>query len=1051
MLAGEGLGELDSSTKHAVRHRSNSNVELEDLGAAGQEQEQRMRRFRQESLGEKAYRYRGVVFVVCVPLLLIIFVLLAMPRHPVDPSTLSSVDPFDHHFPHNLGLSSSSSGLGSDNKYAVVFDAGSSGSRVHVYCFGDNLELIPIGNEMELFRQEQGGLSSYAMDPEGGANSLRTLLNDAINAVPSKQRSETPVRLGATAGLRTLPGSAAQKLLEAVTTLLTDSPFKFQPDWVSILDGTQEGAYEWVTINYLLGNIGQDFGNTVGVVDLGGGSVQMAYAISEDAAEIAPKPVEGEDVYVKQLNLLGKKYYLYVHSYLHYGLLAARAEVLKLVQGKENCPCLAGGFKGEYIYGSEQFAAEGSASGADFRKCQKLLVKALNKDHACEHMQCTFGGIWSGGGGDGQNKLFVASFFFDRALQGSDLQAMQQVFPPPSIHPGYFGGGSVFQSMAGHAPGNQFYTSGTVFGGAQTTMPNPMYGGIGLQPGFQSTQGQFGMPQASFGMAGIANQQPYMTSPGQLNSGQRTQINPNSVPMFQSLPYDNLTPLEKPTPYKEGGKGVTFTTFTGFDDRKKALSFLQQFDKAYAGGNFTEASKVRKAATYLTGNAGQWWTTLLLQGQAPSTWIYFKQIFASAWLSDDFEADVMTEWHPLNAASCKNLDDYNRKFWKALLPVTFYRLCVTRPLRRKVMEESHVPPYAGHCGIDATVKAVETFFYWPALRRDVDVFVRECIICQKVKFDRQKAPGLLQPLPIPDKPWESIAMDFIFDLPRTQTGNDGIWTIICRFSKQAHFIPVRKKIKPDQMACLFMSNVFKYHGMPQSIVSDRDPRMTSLFWRGLFENMGTTLKFSSSFHPQTDGQSEEANSTVLDLLKCYVSEYKGKWEQYLPLVEYADNNTVHSSIGKAPFEIVEGGKKVPPILHTKDKIFEADKYVQDMDEMYKKVKVALEKTQAKQKKAADSHRREVVFSLGDWVLLHFEKARLKKMKGKERLFPKLSMRYYGPFQVCDKISDVAYRLKLPESWRIHNAFHVTLLRPYVGDVPEDLPAEDQDIDEILVP
>ncbi|MCO5555025.1 hypothetical protein L7F22_008564 [Adiantum nelumboides] len=231
--------------------------------------------------------------------------------------------------------------------------------------------------------------------------------------------------------------------------------------------------------------------------------------------------------------------------------------------------------------------------------------------------------------------------------------------------------------------------------------------------------------------------------------------------------------------------------------------------------------------------------------------------------------------------------------------------------------------------------------------------------------------------------------------------------------------------------------------------------MTSLFWRGLFENMGTTLKFSSSFHPQTDGQSEEANSTNLYLLKCYVSEHKEKWEQYFPLVEYAYNNTMHSSAGKAPFEIVEGGKKVHPILHTKDKIFEADKYIQDMDEMYRKVKVALEKTRAKQKKAADRHRREVVFSLGDWVLLRFEKARLKKMKGKERLFPKLNMRYYGPFQICDIISDVAYRLKLPESWKIHNAFHVSLLRSYVGDVPEDMPAEDQPevekLDEILVP
>ena len=226
-------------------------------------------------------------------------------------------------------------------------------------------------------------------------------------------------------------------------------------------------------------------------------------------------------------------------------------------------------------------------------------------------------------------------------------------------------------------------------------------------------------------------------------------------------------------------------------------------------------------------------------------------------------------------------------------------------------------------------------------------------------------------------------MDFIFDLPRTPTGHDGIWTIIDRFSKQAHFIPVRKKITVDQMAKLFLHHIFKYHGMPTSIISDRDPRMTSLFWRGLFDNMGTTLKFSSAYHPQTDGQSEEANSTVLDLLKCYVSDHKTQWEKYLPLVEYAYNNTVHTSTGKAPFEIVEGGKKVPPILHTKDKIFEVDRYVKNMDEAYQKVKLALQKTRAKQKKAVDRHRRALEFAEGDWVLLRFAKGRLKKKRGKD--------------------------------------------------------------------
>ncbi|MCO5593584.1 hypothetical protein L7F22_047599 [Adiantum nelumboides] len=320
------------------------------------------------------------------------------------------------------------------------------------------------------------------------------------------------------------------------------------------------------------------------------------------------------------------------------------------------------------------------------------------------------------------------------------------------------------------------------------------------------------------------------------------------------------------------------------------------------------------------------------------------------------------------------------------------KLCVTKQLRPKVLIECHASPYTGHRGIDATVKAVDTFFYWPTLRRDVDAFVRSCLVCQKVKFDRQKAPGLLQLLPIPDKPWESIAMDFIFLFAKDT--NKKCWDLDYHFS----------------------------------IVNDRDPRMTSLFWKALFENMGITLKFSSSFHPQTDGQSEEANSTVLDLLKCYVSEHKATWEHYL-------HNTVHTSTGKAPFEIVERGKKVPLILQTKDKIFEAYKYVQNTDEAYRKIKLALEKTQSKQKKVADGHRRELVFSIGDWVLLRFEKARLRKMKDKQRLFPKLGMRYHGPFQVCDKISDVAYRLKLPEGWKIHNAFHVSLLRPFVGDMP----------------
>ncbi|MCO5600239.1 hypothetical protein L7F22_054349 [Adiantum nelumboides] len=200
---------------------------------------------------------------------------------------------------------------------------------------------------------------------------------------------------------------------------------------------------------------------------------------------------------------------------------------------------------------------------------------------------------------------------------------------------------------------------------------------------------------------------------------------------------------------------------------------------------------------------------------------------------------------------------------------------------------------------------------------------------------------------------------------------------------------------------------------------------------------------------------ERQHAQRLAAAETGTEKHKATWEHYLLLVEYAYNNTVHTSTGKAPFEIVEGGKKVPSILQTKDKIFEADKYVQNTDEAYRKIKLALEKAQSKQKKAVDRHPRELVFSLGDWVFLCFEKARLRKMKGNERLFPKLGMRYYGPFQVCNKINDVAYRLKLPEGWKIHHAFHVSLLRPFVGDVPEDMVPKEQpeveELDEILVP
>ncbi|KAG1338897.1 Apyrase 1 [Cocos nucifera] len=383
---------------------------------------QRAAALRQEPLADKIHRYRGAILVVSIPFLLVSFVLFLMPRSPAVPLLSTAAKAGRKTVPGGGGAAANAGSM----SYAVIFDAGSSGSRVHVYCFDENLDLLHIGAEIELFVQRKPGLSAFAKDPQEAANSLIPLLKKAESVIPAELREKTPVRVGvihmlmliqATAGLRALGAQTSEKILQAVRDLLNSkSSLKFQPDWVSVLDGTQEGAFQWVAINYLLGNLGKTYSDTVGVVDLGGGSVQMAYAISEEDAVKAPKVADGEDTYVKQLFLKGTKYYLYVHSYLRYGLLAARAEILKA--GGDYSTCILNGYNGKYKYGDYVYNASAAPSGASLSTCRSDAVKALKVDEpVCTHMKCTFGGVWNGGGGDGQKNLFVASFFFDRAAE----------------------------------------------------------------------------------------------------------------------------------------------------------------------------------------------------------------------------------------------------------------------------------------------------------------------------------------------------------------------------------------------------------------------------------------------------------------------------------------------------------------------------------------------------------------------------------------------------------------------------------------------------------
>ncbi|KAL0442288.1 UNVERIFIED_CONTAM: Apyrase [Sesamum latifolium] len=312
-------------------------------------------------------------------------------------------------------LTSSSTAIhhSDSDSYAVVFDAGSTGSRVHVFAFQPNLDLTPIHQSYEFFLSISPGLSSYEHDPDAAALSLKPLLQSAEAVVPAELRAQTPVRLGATAGLRLLPGNASEAILDAVRKLLkTESKLYYRPDWVSVLGGIDEGGGNQLFI----GSLGKSYWSTVGIVDLGGGSVQMAYAISEAAAAAAPPTADGEDPYVSDKVALGTKYHLYAHSYLNYGLKAARALSLKLSGNKGN-PCITNGYQGTYEYSDVVYKVSPPMYGTSRRRCRLLTRKVLGLDAPCSHRNCSFNGVWNGGGGDGRKNLYVASFFYDTAAE----------------------------------------------------------------------------------------------------------------------------------------------------------------------------------------------------------------------------------------------------------------------------------------------------------------------------------------------------------------------------------------------------------------------------------------------------------------------------------------------------------------------------------------------------------------------------------------------------------------------------------------------------------
>ncbi|GJP81094.1 hypothetical protein CLOP_g11277 [Closterium sp. NIES-67] len=292
------------------------------------------------------------------------------------------------------------------------------------------------------------------------------------------------------------------------------------------------------------------------------------------------------------------------------------------------------------------------------------------------------------------------------------------------------------------------------------------------------------------------------------------------------------------------------------------------------------------------------------------------------------------------------------------------------------------------------------------------------------KIEAKKA-GLLQPLPVPEQPWQVVSLDFITRLPPTTRGHEAILVVIDKFSKMGHFIPTHMTARTKETAQLFVRYIISHHGIPTTLISDRDPKFTSKFWKELMSLLGTKLAMSSAYHPQTDEQTERLNQIVEQLLRAACKDKISKWDLHMPVLEFAYNNATHAATGQTPFFLCYGRHPLTPRKPTPSATVQpAHDFITTMHQLWDRTHKRLLNIQQQQKRQADRHRNDHTVTVGDQVLLDTRNLDISHLPSKLRPC------FCGPFLVEAQVTPVSFRLRLPATWKIHNTFHVQLLKPY---------------------
>ncbi|KAJ4728107.1 Retrotransposon protein, putative, Ty3-gypsy subclass [Melia azedarach] len=405
-----------------------------------------------------------------------------------------------------------------------------------------------------------------------------------------------------------------------------------------------------------------------------------------------------------------------------------------------------------------------------------------------------------------------------------------------------------------------------------------------------------------------------------------------------------------------------------------------------------------------------------------------------------------------------------RRFWTqdGVLYTIGNRLYIPKwgNLRHELMKECHDSKWAGHPGIHRTMALLEDAYYWPRMRDDVEAYVKTCLVCQQDKVEQKQPAGLLQPLPVPEHPWECITMDFISTLPKSE-GCGSIMVVVDKLSKYGTFIAAPRDCTAEEAARLFFKHVVKYWGLPRNIISDKDPRFTGKFWRELFKLMGSDLHFSTSFHPQTDGQTERVNALLELYLRHFVSANQRDWAKLLDVAQFSYNLQRSEATQHSPFELVTGRQPHTPQALVKGYTGpnpSAYKWAKGWQEQLDIAKTYLDKASKKMKKWADKDRRHLEFQTGDLVMIKLPPQQFKAYRSVHK---GLVRKYEGPYPILNKVGKVSYQVELPPKLKIHPVFHVSSLKPYFSDAedpkrgetqrapPATVTSFDREVDELL--